>query len=144
QAHDGYERRSITMNPTRFDTISKLFASRKTRRSAIAGGASLAAASVASVGGRAFAQDATPVALPDDPHSSADEAKVSPDFLFVQPFDAGTWTPKDGEDDVYTLTRTGAAAHTVYFSDRPERIVGLAENQQFLDGLGFSPNNPPN
>jgi hypothetical protein len=56
------------MDANRFDTISKLFASRKTLRSAIAG---------------------------------------------------GTWAPKAGADGVYTLTLSGAAAQTIYFSDRP-------------------------
>ena len=127
------------MDPTRFDTISKLFASRRTRRGATAGG--LAGAPV---GARAFAQDATPAVGPWATVSRTDLGPPAPEMLYVQPFDGGTWAPKAGEDDVYTLTLTGAAAHTVYFSDRPERIVGLAENQQFLDGLGFSPNNPPN
>jgi hypothetical protein len=133
------------MDANRFDTISKLFADRKTRRAAITGGIGLAATAVA---GRALAQDGTPVATPaldpNDPHPSADSAKAKTEFLFVQPFDAGTWAPKAGEDGVYTLTLTGAAANTVYFSDRPERVVGITPNQQFLDGLGFTPNNPPN
>ena len=134
------------MDASRFDTISKLFSSRKTRRVAIAGGVGVAAASVAS---RAFAQEgtpevATPAVDPNDPHPSADDAQPDPMFLFVQPFDGGTWAPKDGEDGVYTLTLTGAAANTIYFSDRPERIVGLSPTQTFLDGLGFTPENPPN
>lgn len=62
----------------------------------------------------------------------------------MQPSDRGTWAPKPGADGTYTLTLTGAAAQTVYFSDRPERIVGLAPTQRFLDGLGFTPVNPPN
>lgn len=134
------------MNANRFDTISKLLASGRTRRSAIAGGVGLATAGVVS---RAAAQDgtpevATPVVDPNDPHPSADEAQSGPELLFVQAFDAGTWAPKDGEDGVYTLTLTGAAANTIYFSDRPERIVGLWPNQEFLDRLGFTPENPPN
>jgi hypothetical protein len=32
----------------------------------------------------------------------------------------------------------------VFFSDRPERQVGITETQTFLDGLGFTPANPPN
>ena len=134
------------METNRFDTISRLFASRTSRRHAVAGGLGLAAASI---GGRVLAQDATPQVAtpavdPDDPHPSADDAKSDPEFLFVQPFDSGTWAPKTGEDGVYTLTLTGAAANTVYFSDRPERIVGLSPTQDFLDGLGFTPANPPN
>jgi hypothetical protein len=129
------------MDTNRFDTISKIFASRRTRRSAVASGVGLAAAAI---GGRALAQDATPAPVSEDPHPSADITTAKTEFLFVQPFDAGTWTPKAGEDGTYTLTLTGAAANTVYFSDRPERIFGVTPNQQFLDGLGFTPANPPN
>jgi hypothetical protein len=86
---------------------------------------------------------ATP-ALPTDPHPSADSARTLPEYLFVQPFEGGTWTPKAGADGAFTLTLTGAAEQTTYFSDRPERDVGLAPTQAFLDGLGFSPDNPPN
>jgi hypothetical protein len=74
----------------------------------------------------------------------AADAAVHPEFLFVQPFDAGSWAPKEGEADTYVLTLGGAAANTVYFSDRPERIVGLCPTQLFLDALGFTPTNPPN
>ncbi len=138
------------MTPTRFDRISKLFAVyRLSRRKALAaGGAALAAPSLAAANLTATAQGASPVATPgidpNDPHPSADTDEDHPEFLFVQPFDAGTWAPKPGEDGVYTLTLSGAAAQTVYFSDRPERIVGLAPTLRFLDALGFTPENPPN
>lgn len=52
--------------------------------------------------------------------------------------------PKAGENGVYTLTLTDTPDQTVYFSDRPARVVGVAPLQQFLDGLGFSPQNQPN
>lgn len=39
---------------------------------------------------------------------------------------------------------TDTPDQTVYFSDRPARVVGVAPLQQFLDGLGFSPQNSPN
>jgi hypothetical protein len=129
---------------TRFDRLGKLFAERRlSRRTA------LSATSRTAMGiGPATAQEATPVATPasypDDPHPSADTAQASPEFLFVQPFDSGTWAPLDAAAGTYTLTLSGAAAQTVYFSDRPERIVGLAPTQLFLDGLGFTPENPPN
>jgi hypothetical protein len=135
------------MDPTRFDRLSKVFATRRTRRQAFAvGGAGLVAGVAALQHGTA--QDATPLPVPagtpTDPHPSADGAGTDPEYLFVQPFDAGTWAPKAGVDGVYTLTLTGAAAQTTYFSDRPERIVGLSPTQTFLDGLGFTPETPPN
>jgi hypothetical protein len=136
------------MDSNRFDTIAKLFADRRTRRAAVkAGGGGLAAAAFLPAALRAqegTPQVATPVAIPDDPHPSADTAKPDPEFLFAQIFQGGAWAPKDGEEGTYTLTLTGAAANTVYFSDRPERIAGLSSNQEFLDGLGFTPTNPPN
>lgn len=98
--------------------------------------------------GPTFAQDASsaavPAGTPIDPHPSADNARTYSEYLFVQPFDSGAWAPKAGADGIYTLTLTGAAARTTYFSDRPERNVGLAPTGSFLDGLGFAPNNPPN
>ncbi len=140
------------MDPTRIDRLATFFADRRlSRRHAVRqGSAGLAAAGVAALGlrGAAAAQDATPpatpVGTPTDPHPSADTAGTHPEYLFVQPFDGGAWAPKPGEEGTYTLTLTGAAAQTAYFSDRPERIVGLAPTQTFLDGLGFTPENPPN
>jgi hypothetical protein len=42
------------------------------------------------------------------------------------------------------LTLDGLNSQTVYFSDRPERVFGLATTAAFLDGLGFTPDDPPN
>jgi hypothetical protein len=137
------------MDPARFDRLSKLFATRRSRRQAlVTGGAGLAATGLLSGIRPTTAQDATPAAtpvpFPADPHPSADSASTHPEFLFVQPFDSGTWEPKAGEEGTYLLTLTGAAADTTYFSDRPERITGLAPTQPFLDGLSFTSENPPN
>jgi hypothetical protein len=132
------------MDPTRIDRLGTRFASRSSRRQALAtSGATLAAAGLLT-SRRTSAQDATPAPFPSDPHPSADAAGTDPEFLFTQTFDSGTWAPKDEAAGTYTLTLTGAAAQTTYFSDRPERVVGLAPTQQFLDGLGFTPANPPN
>lgn len=137
------------MGPARFDRLSSAFALRRSRRQALAaGGAGLAATGLLTGIRATAAQDATPAALPaafpSDPHPSADSAMTHPEYLFVQPFDAGTWAPKPGEEGVYLLTLTGAAENTTFFSDRPERITGLAPTQPFLDGLGFTSENSPN
>jgi hypothetical protein len=132
----------------RFDHIARLIAARRSRRAALGGGFGLAAAAITPLAGRVAAQEATPSAEPDvmtstDPHPSAD-ALAKTEFLFVQPFASGTWVPKTGEDGTYTLSLSGAPAATVYFSDRPERVFGLAPTERFLDDLGFTAENPPN
>ena len=136
------------MDATRFDRLTTS-SPPVARRQALATARPVSPPALLATGlGTAHAQDATPGATPavdpNNPHPSADTAGAHPEFLFVQPFDSGAWSPTSGADATYTLTLTGAAAQTVYFSDRPERIVGLAPTQRFLDGLGFTPNNPPN
>lgn len=127
------------MNPTRFDRLTRQFARpRMSRRAALVAGLAATGSPTAT------APDAKPASTPVDRHPDVDTAQPHPEYLFVQPFDAGAWAPKAGEDGVYTLTLTGVGGHTTYFSDRPERVVGLAPIQPFLDGLGFSPENPPN
>lgn len=129
------------MDANRFDVLTKTFTERRlSRRTALASAAAgLAVTGLAHLGLRqAVAQDASPAASP------AAEPGFGQEYLFVQTFGGGTWQPKTGEQGAYTLTLTGGTAQTVYFSDRPERIVGTTPMQQFLDGLGFTPNNPPN
>ncbi len=83
----------------------------------------------------AAAQDATPAA-------GAVGEKV--EYLFVQSFESGAIAPKAGEDGTYTLTLEHGLGQTIYFSDRPERVVGASPTAAFLAGLGFPPDNPPN
>lgn len=124
------------MGSHRFDSISKMFAKHGSRRQVVAGGFALVAGASAS---RTLAQGATPEASPVPA-----EPGFAQKFLFVQTAESGTWQPKADQPDTYILTLTGAAAQTVYFSDRPERIVGTVPMQRFLDTLGFTPDNPPN
>ena len=140
------------MDPFRIDRIAKQFAGRRfSRRQALTtGGAGLAAASLAAVAGFATgsAQDATPDAGAND---AILDVVVDPDapvdkttFLFVQTYQAGTITPTEGVDGRYTLTLEQGHGQTIYFSDRPDRIVGANPTPQFLEGLGFPDDNPPN
>lgn len=139
------------MDSTRFDSIAKTFSARRSRRSAIKGAAGVGATVLgATIGRSALAQDATPSA---SPATLGDDGS----FLFVQTATSGSFTPNpnagtpvangtpvaSGGAD-YLLTLEGHTGGTIYFSDRPERIFGDAPTQKFLDGLGFSPNNPPN
>jgi hypothetical protein len=54
----------------------------------------------------------------------------------------GTPTPAGGAS--FLLTLEGHTGLTVSFSDRPDRVVGVTPTGDFLEGLGFSPQNPPN
>jgi hypothetical protein len=126
------------MDGSRFDRVSKLFAERRLsrRRAVTQGGTAVAAGALAVAGlkAAASAQDATPEA--------AEGGKV--EFLFVQSFQQGNIVPKEGEDGTYSLTLEQGLGQTIYFSDRPERIVGASPTAEFLKGLGFSADNPPN
>lgn len=65
-------------------------------------------------------------------------------YMFVQAATSGTFVENHASPGLYTLTLYGVGAETVYFSDRPVRDAGKAPMQRFLDGLPFSPKNPPN
>lgn len=125
------------MDGSRFAHISKQFANRRLSRKAVTGTSAGLAASVPGAGltRTASAQAATPVA-PDADHG--------PTMLFVQSFESGRIEPAEGAEGRYTLTLDHGLGQTVYFSDRPDRIVGATPTGQFLDGLGFTPDNPPN
>lgn len=130
------------MEASQFDRLTQRFAGRTSRRTAL--GTALASLALAH-GSHASAQDATP----DDGED--------PVFLFVQTAASGRGeinpaagtpaadgTPTPGGGAPFLLTLEGHSGQTIYFSDRPDRIVGAAPTQTFLDGLGFSAANPPN
>lgn len=126
------------MNSRRFDRFTRAFGARLTRREALAASAAgLAGAGLASRSSGTAAQDATPV-----PPSVAKAG--GPSFLFVQLAESGTWTPKPNAGDGHTLTLIRASGQTLFFSDRPERIVGAVPVERFLGTIGFSPESPPN
>ncbi len=133
------------MESQRFDQLSTAFASRFSRRNPLKfSGLGLGAAALGGVAMHrsAAAQDASPDASAQE-HLGLPEGQRTY-TMFVQTAKGGTWAPKDGEEGVYTLTLTGLPAQTVYFSDRPERIVGTQTTSEFLQALGFVPDNPPN
>jgi len=135
------------MDSTRFDRIAKVFADRKlSRRQALAqGGVGIAAVGLAVAGVRASAaQDATPDATAPDSAVLTDDGSSGVSMLFLQSFKGGTIAPIDGNPDRYTLTLTEGLGQTIYFSDRPDRIVGASPTDQFLAALGFAESNPPN
>ena len=126
------------MNEDRLDRLAGALGRRVSRRVAVrAGGVGLAAGGFATAGlAPAATQEASPRASP------ASGGKTF--FMFVQSFASGRLAPKAGEDGLYELTLAEGLGQTLYFSDRPERIVGSVPTQRFLDGLGFTPANPPN
>ena len=135
------------MDAQRLDTLTRRLSARLSRRVALQGsGLGLAAGLASASSLRAGAQDATPDPLSDDAS-----------FLFVQSAASGTFAPNPapgtpavdgtavtGGGADYLLTLEGHTGNTIYFSDRPERIFGESPTQQFLTGLGFTPDNPPN
>jgi hypothetical protein len=126
------------MDATRFDAIARLFASRRLsrRRALTTGGAGLAAGALATVGTGSAAANAEDAAPPDAAHGPA--------MLFVQSFRAGSVAPKEGAQGRYALTLEQGLGETVYFSDRPDLVVGSTPTPRFLAGLGFPADNPPN
>lgn len=127
----------------RFDSLSQALASHLSRRSAMQGTASglVGGAAFAALGTSvAHARQATPNATPVASPVPTDTGRVP--FLFVQSASSATFT--GSAEATYHLTLQEHTGGTVYFSDRPERIFGEAPTQQFLDGLGFPPDNPPN
>lgn len=108
---------------------------RLSRRTALT--ASLGGLAVAGVAGfaAASAQEATPVVSP----ATAGEAT----FLFVQSgFSSGSLSANP--DGTFQLTLMNAPVQTVYFADRPDRIVGVVATDRFLDIPNFDSHDPPN
>lgn len=110
------------MNPNAFDRISWHFAERRARRQ-----------------GLASAQDAIPESVPVEPWTGEKTT-----YLFVQSFQSGTIAPIENQDGRYTVTLEQGTGQTIYFADRPSRDVGATDTPQFLKGLGFSEQDPPN
>ena len=127
------------MDANQFDRIAKLFAAhRLSRRAAMRqGGAGLAAAGLAAAG-LAPRPPRTP------PQPAGARARTTRPSSSSSPSSPARIAPKDGRSGTYTLTLEHGLGQTLYFSDRPERIVGAAPTAEFLAGLGFPPDNPPN
>lgn len=125
------------MNPQRFDAIARAFSSRRlSRRRAwqAAGGALAATALAAPVAG---AQDATPA-------SAGTSGQETTQYLFVQSFRRGEISPVPGGGATFTLTLEEGLGQTIFFSNRPERHVGTTPTPEFLKGMPFKAENPPN
>ena len=82
----------------------------------------------------------TPTPTPLDVNLPITKAR----YLFVQTAQSGSFVPVEGKEKVFTLSLNGVSPQTIAFADRPERVVEQVPMQKFLDGLGFSAENPPN
>ena len=124
------------MNGPRFDELAKVFANRRlSRRQAVTSATAAIATGALGAAGTTAAQEATPASGGDD---------HKPEFLFVQAFQSGSIAPSETTEGRYTAILEHGLGQTIYFSDRPDRIVGTTPTGQFLDGLGFPRDNPPN
>lgn len=124
------------MHQTRFDSITRFFAGRRARRGSTRTTARLSPDSLGIAPAvRDIAQEATPAAEPTGALMT---------FLFVQSFRSGNLAPSEEDGERFTLTLEQGLGQTIYFSDRPGRVVGAAPTAAFLDGLGFDDENPPN
>lgn len=124
------------MEAHRLDRLITTFGRRLSRRAAVRVGATGLAAGALAAAGRsrpAIAQEATPVASP--------AAATDLEYLFVQVFERGTFRPKAGEPGVYVLAFSHSSAQTLYFSNRPERIVGTVPTARFLPTTVVDPPN---
>lgn len=136
------------MDASRFDRITQLFTQRRlSRRQAMTGtvGAGITGITSGLVATQmpALAQNATPVASPAASPVAATGSPEKTTYLFVQSFQSGTLVANK-DNDRHTLTLEHGLGQTIYFGDRPSRDVGVTPTKQFLDGLGFTENNPPN
>ena len=136
------------MQATRFDTVTKALAlRRRSRRASLGqGGAGFAVAALAAAGvptaANAAAQEAE--ATVPEAEGADEECHHLTESLFLQTFQGGTIEPAEGGEGRYTVTLAGGTGQTIYFSDRPDRVVGTNLTERFLQSLAFDDDNPPN
>ncbi len=134
-------KRSFTVDQAAFDKISKLFGAKAARRAAIAGTAgAIATAALLDAEAKSPKGNPTPQRGKRNHRPSKQERKTM--FLFLQTSRGGSLADNGNGD--YTLQLDGHHGGTIYFSDRPQRVFGVSPTDDFLAGLGFPAENPPN
>lgn len=78
----------------------------------------------------ATAQEATP--------------ESSASWLFLQACESGVATVIDGAAQTYELILAHASEQTLFFSDRPNRVAGIAPTTAVLDAIETVADDPPN
>ena len=73
----------------------------------------------------------------------------APNYLFVQSSDTAVLKVVDAKKGLYTLTLNNIPPHVTYFSDRPDRTIGLMKTSAFFNLWQKNKNNsfgqvPPN
>lgn len=128
------------MNTLRFDAVSRYLTQTMNRRQVMAqGGAVAGVAAVAGVG----LTSASAMAAQSTPETDQASANLTSSTLFVQSFLSGNVAP-GAEAHNFTVNLEHGLGQTIYFSDRPQRLVGTLQTADFLAKLGFLPDNPPN
>ena len=125
------------MDSARFDSIAKLLGAQRSRRAAVRGGAAGIAAAALGVTAthRSLAQDATPLASP-----TAEDVSL----LFVQSARSGTIAASTSPGES-TLTLNDIGSSVIYFSDRPNRTVGIIATADFIEQFAAAAtDDPPN
>lgn len=122
------------MDSTRFDRFAISLSNRLSRRRAITTGiAGFSAFALAAQRSPASAQNATPAAQTSTPTT-----------IYVQLADSGSWIQKPDEPGSFLLTLFDPGEQTLSFTMSPDRFVATVPTEDFLDSLGFTPENPPN
>lgn len=135
------------MDAHKFDAISRLLSERRLsrRQALLKGGTGLAASTLAITGlTSAAAQNATPAQGGNPPALPPPADQSAPHMLYIQSFQEGAIAPKAGAAGTWTVTLKNGPGQTIYFSDHPDRFAGAVDTPAFHEGLGFSPDDPPN
>jgi hypothetical protein len=81
-------------------------------------------------------------AQPATPANGTPEATEA-QYLFLQGFQACDLIPDPTSSDRFTLTLHQHAGQTLYFSDRPKRIVGVIDTATFVTGFAAETESDP-
>lgn len=71
-------------------------------------------------------------------------------YLYVQQAQNGTFSPIEGQKDMYILSLTGISPRTLFVTNKPRRVVGSVSSERFLlstwntSTKGEFESNPPN